>query len=455
MEAIRTLKFKVLNPTRRKKEVLDELFSTYREMVEKCLDYAVKNNITSRTKLHRALYRRLREEYKKYPSHYIYTAITISLSIFKSFRKLKRKGKVKREAPTVSKDLSIHLDDYHLFKFLGGCVRLNTHKGHLILKLKLSEYHRKILSEKIKVKSAWIIRRGDEYFFNLVIKKEVEQFRAKGIMTVDVNEKSIDVFIVRPDELKYIHIDLSEAKHIHFRYSKKLEKIQKIRNPYERRMFLNKYSGRRRKKVEFLIHSATKYLSEVAKKENVRIVLEDLKNIRDRIKYGKKLNRRLHTWNFRKEQGFLEYKHLWNGGNVLYCDAYNTSRECPICGELNPNGRKMFKCRRCGFEANRHFVACLNMAKRYVKTLMWGVLPFPPKAPMKLSCKWLVAAMNGIVEGEGKQNRHLLSNITVSQNGKCIVGSPPLKNIRSAPINCPMGEFIAARDSFASSFGFT
>ena len=77
------------------------------------------------------------------------------------------------------------------------------------------------------------------------------------------------------------------------------------------------------------------------------------------------LNRRLHTWNFREEQGFLEYKHLWNGGNVLYCDGYNTSRECPICGELNPNGRNhVFKCRRCDFEANRHFVACLNMAKR-------------------------------------------------------------------------------------------
>ena len=227
MEAIRTLKFKVLNLTRRKREILDELFSAYREMVEKCLDYAVKNNVTSRTKLHKALYRRLREEYKKYPSHYIYTAITISLSIFKSFRKLKRRGKAKREVPTVNKNLSIHLDDYHLFKFLGNCVRLNTHRGYLFLRLEVSDYHREILNENIKVKSAWIIRRGDEYFFNLVVKKEVEQFRAKGVMTVDVNEKSIDVFIVRPDKLKYIHIDLSEAKHIHFRYSKKLKKYRR------------------------------------------------------------------------------------------------------------------------------------------------------------------------------------------------------------------------------------
>ena len=30
---------------------------------------------------------------------------------------------------------------------------------------------------------------------------------------------------------------------------------------------------------------------------------------------------------------------------------------------------------------------------------------------------WFVAAMNGIVEGEGNQNRHLLLNIIASQNG--------------------------------------
>jgi len=86
VEATKTLKLKVLNLTRRKKEVLDELFSTYREMVEKCLDYAVKNNITSRTRLHKALYKELREREVQEISltlHlYSYNNLTFNFQIF-------------------------------------------------------------------------------------------------------------------------------------------------------------------------------------------------------------------------------------------------------------------------------------------------------------------------------------------------------------------------------------
>ncbi|MEM0288287.1 MAG: zinc ribbon domain-containing protein, partial [Nitrososphaerota archaeon] len=45
-------------------------------------------------------------------------------------------------------------------------------------------------------------------------------------------------------------------------------------------------------------------------------------------------------------------------------DAKNTSRRCPICGELNkPNGH-VFKCRRCYFQADRHLVAAWNIAMK-------------------------------------------------------------------------------------------
>ncbi|MEM0482950.1 MAG: zinc ribbon domain-containing protein [Nitrososphaerota archaeon] len=58
-------------------------------------------------------------------------------------------------------------------------------------------------------------------------------------------------------------------------------------------------------------------------------------------------------------------------------DARNTSRTCPICGELGkPNGH-VFKCRKCGFQADRHLVAAWNIA---MKLPMWSALPLPPKA---------------------------------------------------------------------------
>jgi len=48
-------------------------------------------DVTSRKKLHEAVYKELRAEYYEYPSHYIYTAITQALAIYKSYRRLSRK----------------------------------------------------------------------------------------------------------------------------------------------------------------------------------------------------------------------------------------------------------------------------------------------------------------------------------------------------------------------------
>jgi predicted transposase len=85
-----TCKFK-LDPTEEQKQILGELFSTYRCMVKECLESAMSMKITSRRRLHESVYRELRMEYKDYPSHYIYTAITTALGIYKSYRRLSRK----------------------------------------------------------------------------------------------------------------------------------------------------------------------------------------------------------------------------------------------------------------------------------------------------------------------------------------------------------------------------
>ena len=76
-----TCKFK-LDPTEEQKQVLGELFSTYRCMVKECLKSAMSMNMTSRRRLHESIYRELRMRYMDYPSHYIYTAITMALGIY-------------------------------------------------------------------------------------------------------------------------------------------------------------------------------------------------------------------------------------------------------------------------------------------------------------------------------------------------------------------------------------
>ncbi|MCS7114139.1 MAG: hypothetical protein N0A00_01820 [Candidatus Bathyarchaeota archaeon] len=119
--------------------MLDELFEAYREMVEACLLKAMRLNITSRKKLHEAVYRELRGKYPSYPSHYVYTAITHALAVFKSYRRLSRK-RVNISLPNVKNLNVILLDDTHLFWFSWGSLKLATHRGHVIIPFKVHEH---------------------------------------------------------------------------------------------------------------------------------------------------------------------------------------------------------------------------------------------------------------------------------------------------------------------------
>ncbi|MEM3869487.1 MAG: hypothetical protein QXW47_11910, partial [Candidatus Jordarchaeales archaeon] len=102
-----------MSPKRGKRLFLRIFSRAYSEMVEACLDRAIRLNVTSRRKLHEAIYKELRAKYPSYPSHYVYTAITLALSMFKSYRRLSRRRK-EIGPPRVEK-ISILLDDAHLF----------------------------------------------------------------------------------------------------------------------------------------------------------------------------------------------------------------------------------------------------------------------------------------------------------------------------------------------------
>ncbi|MBS7248541.1 MAG: transposase, partial [Candidatus Freyarchaeota archaeon] len=142
-----TCKFK-LQPNDEQAIVLEDLFKSYSEMVKACLDRAIRLNLTSRRRLHEAIYKELRTKYPNHPSHYIYTAITQALSMFKSYRRLSRRRK-EIGPPRVEK-ISILLDDAHLFWFSWGCVRLATHKGHITIPFRVHKHSRKFMHWQVK-----------------------------------------------------------------------------------------------------------------------------------------------------------------------------------------------------------------------------------------------------------------------------------------------------------------
>jgi putative transposase len=381
-----TCKFKI-EPTEEQKNILEELFSTYRSMVEECLKSAISMNITSRKRLHESIYGELRRKFRDYPSHYIYTAITLALGMYKSYRRLsRRRSNIK--PPSIERLKAVLLDDTHLFWFNWGNLKIATHKGHLTIPFKLHNH-----AEKFRdwyVKGSRLVKDGDEYYLHVTFKKDVKEKEYEGLLGIDVNEKSIDLAIIKPDEVRFVKIDISEAKYIRDRYFKKRWSIQKRTKGEVKARLLAKYSGREKKRINVILHKASKIIAEIVVREKVKPVMEKLKNIRERIRYGGMMNRRLHSMPFRKIQSYISYKSIEGGYKPENVDARNTSRMCPICGELNkPNGHA-FKCKRCGFQADRHLVAAWNIA---VKLPMCR----PPPLAAKAINEALTAKMERIV----------------------------------------------------------
>ncbi|MEM3454384.1 MAG: zinc ribbon domain-containing protein, partial [Thermoproteota archaeon] len=95
-------------------------------------------------------------------------------------------------------------------------------------------------------------------------------------------------------------------------------------------------------------------------------ILEDLKNIKEKVlRKSKENNRKLSKWNARTFQFMLEYKLLWNGLPVKYVNPKNSSKTCPLCsGSMASYEGRLMKCEECNIILDRDVVAVLNLQMR-------------------------------------------------------------------------------------------
>lgn len=103
--------------------------------------------------------------------------------------------------------------------------------------------------------------------------------------------------------------------------------------------------------------------------EGTTIVLEDLTDIRSRVKARKKERRRIHAWSFARLKSFVEYKAELKGCFVDYVDPRYTSQKCSRCGHTEKANRKSqswFVCKSCGFQHNADLNASKNIRSNYL-----------------------------------------------------------------------------------------
>ncbi|WP_259218496.1 RNA-guided endonuclease InsQ/TnpB family protein [Salinibacter ruber] len=120
-------------------------------------------------------------------------------------------------------------------------------------------------------------------------------------------------------------------------------------------------------KITDLLHKLSRKTVEMLLERGVSAVaIGDVRGIRDRIDYGKKMNQRLHQWAYGEFARMIEYKAKLAGITVERVDEAYTSQECPHCGHRKkPSGRN-YTCSGCGFHGHRDVVGAANIRRREV-----------------------------------------------------------------------------------------
>lgn len=356
------------------KQEVRKLLEDFRDMVNFCIETALRNGITSYARLRSTVYNEWKNKWD-YSTHFCHSACRVATSMLKSFRRLKHKGMARSDKP-VAKKLFMQLDP-QLVKFEGDRLRISVKpRKFLYIQLKFGDYQKKFIeewrSEKLRVGEISI----NENKVLVPFRKDVDLSNPDDWIAIDVNESNITAVSSNPHVLR-VENDLRAIHTTYFNIRRSLQKLGKNK-PLTAKRLLAKYSGREKCKAKDECHKIARRIVGFAKQHNLGIVMEDLKNIRRHVSYGKNLNRRLHSWNFRRLQFYIEYKAKLERLPVVYFNPKHTSSLCPICGgRLASNGSRLMKCKNCGHENDRDIIACLNLLR------MRGA-PLPPKALYEL-----------------------------------------------------------------------
>jgi putative transposase len=84
----------------------------------------------------------------------------------------------------------------------------------------------------------------------------------------------------------------------------------------------------------------------------------------NQVKQKAGLNRCILSQGWGRFLGMMEYKAIWNGGRLVRVNPAYSSQTCHRCGHVSAENRAStdrFRCVRCGYEANAHDNASLNI----------------------------------------------------------------------------------------------
>ena len=309
---------------------------------------AFENQERNRVKLHHLAYYLVREKFPELGAQMACNAIA---KVSQALRVLKKPKEI-----LFRKGCSVHFDK-RTYSLKGETLSLFTLQKRACLQLKISLFHKKFLSQGI-MKEAELVQKGKQWFFHLVLDlPDVPQVFSNQKIGVDFGENVLAALSTG----KLFGGGALRAKRDQFLAHRQRLQSKGTQAAKQR---LRKISGREERAVRYVNHCVAKQIVFEAQRTGCgAMILEDLKNIRERIKAKKRERSRLHRWAFDQLRMFVEYKSASCGIKVLYVSPAYTSKVCSHCLCLGSRFKHRFYCPNCGSLQHSDLNASRNLLR--------------------------------------------------------------------------------------------
>jgi putative transposase len=336
------------------------LMHDFKTMTNVCIETGLQKDASTLKRLSLLSYGRL--ESFHVPSCYKLCAISKAAGILAA-----RKKSIRRGYPTKNPCVKrLILTSCYAFKIANGKLRIPI-GDRCFEEVPLVPHTQSVLSAPtLKVNSFTVT----EQSLSLSISKEVEEMREiASTVGVDRNLRNLTV----GNEQAVTYYDLSKAVEI-AENTRSIARSFKRNDARIRGHLTSKYGGRRKNRVQQLLHKVSKHVVESALKNRQAIVFENITQIRGLYRKGNWQGRdyrgRMNAWSFSEVKRQIEYKAAWVGVPVITLsksETRGTSQVCPKCGERLQSSKQLRRklwCQKCRTMFDRDLVAAVNIARR-------------------------------------------------------------------------------------------
>ncbi len=331
-----------------------ELFKLGHHFVSACneiVPFAMEYRCWNRVALHHLCYSKIRME-SPLGSQMVCNAIFAVCKAYKN-----RGIEKSEEVPKIQfrKNASVHFDK-RTYSIKGKILSLYTLGKRIKVEMRMSDFQEQYFAQGIP-KEAELICKKEKWFFNLVLDlPDPALSQSDTLLGVDLGENNAAA--------------MSSGKlicggKIRFQRDQYLAMRRRLQSngSQSAKQLLKKISGKEALWMKHVNHGmSNEIVKEALQMGAGMIVLEDLKNMRKRIKGSKRNRTRLHRWAFSQLQLFVEYKAQARGLGIIYMNPAYSSQICSLCGALGARQKHRFTC-SCGNRQHSDLNASRNLCR--------------------------------------------------------------------------------------------